>query len=56
MSLHKGLTSWILRTGPVTVAYRWNMTLSQAMGTFKVCRGAGHFALACGPLILETTF
>ena len=52
MSLRRGLTSWVVRAGGVTLAYRWNMGLREASHTFSLIRGR-RVIVACGPLIVE---
>lgn len=52
MSIRKGITTWIVRIGKLTIAYRHNMGLIQATRTFRVMRGQ-HVAVACGPLLAE---
>lgn len=52
MSLRTGLTTWVLRAGAVTVAYRWNMGVREMARTFSVVRGR-RVAVAFGPLIAE---
>ncbi|HSU65298.1 MAG TPA: hypothetical protein VLJ39_00375 [Tepidisphaeraceae bacterium] len=52
MSVRKGLTSWVIVIGGLKFAYRWNMSLREAVHTFGVHRGA-HRVLTCGPMILE---
>ncbi len=52
MSLKKGLTTWIVRTGNFNLAYRWNMTFGEAIHTFRLCRGR-HHVIACGPILVE---
>jgi hypothetical protein len=52
MSLRRGLTTWVLQAGTVTLGYRCNMRLRQAVRTFTVMRGK-RIAVACGPLLVE---
>ena len=52
MSMRRGLTTWVWQGAGVTLAYRWNMGLRQAVRTFTVLRGK-HLVVACGPLIVE---
>ena len=52
MSTQKGITTWVLRAGSLGLAYRWNMSLKDALRTFHVMFGR-HMAVACGPLIIE---
>jgi hypothetical protein len=53
MSVERGLTTLVVRTGWFTAAYRWNMPLRQAVRTFGVIRGQRRRVLACGPVIVE---
>ena len=52
MSLRKGLTTLVVQAAGVSVAYRWNMGLREAVRTFTVLRGKRH-VVACGPFIVE---
>ena len=52
MSFKKGLTTWVMRTGGVTFAYRWNMRLGESCRTFRIIRG-DHCTVACGPIMIE---
>lgn len=52
MTLKNGITTWVLRVGSLGLAYRRNMPMREALRTFHVILGR-HFAVACGPLILE---
>ncbi len=52
MSLHRGITTWILSAGPLTLAWRRNMALREAIRTFHFLRGT-RIVLACGPLLAE---
>ena len=49
MSIHQGLTTWIVATRVFTIAYRWNMRFPEAMRTFRILRGR-RTVLACGPV------
>jgi hypothetical protein len=53
MSIRKGLTTWIVQTQSISIAYRWNMPLSQAVRTLNLARRACRNVLACGPLLVE---
>ena len=50
--MRKGLTSWVIHAGKLTLAYRWNMGIQEAMRTFKVKKGQNKI-VACGPLLIE---
>ena len=52
MSLRRGLTSWVLRAGSLSVAYRWNMGVRDCFTTFQIVRGS-RVAVACGPVVVE---
>ena len=52
MSIHQGLTTWIVATRVFTIAYRWNMRFPEAMRTFRILRGR-RTVLACGPVVVE---
>jgi hypothetical protein len=52
MSIHAGLTTWIVRTRSLVVAYRWNMSIRDALRTLQFHRGRRR-CLACGPLLVE---
>ena len=53
MAIRTGLTTWVLRMGPRSLMWRWNMRFREAMRTRRVKTAGRHGYLAAGPLIME---
>jgi hypothetical protein len=51
MSFSRGLTTWVMRLGPLAVIWRWNMRLREAVRTLRVTSFDRH--LTAGPPVVE---
>jgi hypothetical protein len=54
MRIRHGLTTWILCIGRIAIIWRWNMSRSEAVKTFRMrLDRRGHGYATAGPLVLE---
>ena len=53
MKIKHGLTTWIMNLGPVSLIWRWNMRLAEALRTAAVRRCPAYCYVSAGPLIVE---